>query len=311
MRLALIGLAVAVLAFSCWMSLSENPESAPSAAIVAIKPPKPATAVTPSREAPRLDPVQEAAIKAREQRVISADAPVAPTGTSPTPNATMRNEPAPILPVPAAPADDSRPYLGIIPAEGPTFEQLKAHLDVPCEGGTLVMEVVEGSPASGRFQAKDIITSLNGRAIKDGEELRALLNDRKPGESVLFDVIRRNSPLTLRVNLGETPEEPQHADSGAWLGVLLTEADLLMDTLQAQKDFKGGVCVQNVAEGSVALKEGLAPGDVILEFNGQALRSLVDLQEHLRKTGWNSTFNLTVLHKGRERLISTFIQKSE
>ncbi|MGE4159772.1 MAG: PDZ domain-containing protein [Planctomycetota bacterium] len=338
MRWMMLSLVVVVLAVSSWWVTVEDGEAPPAVARKTFVPPQPSTAVTPSRVAPKLDPAQEAALKAKEYKnTNTGTSPLAPDSTQPA-TASADAVPGTLLPAKAGPPDDSRPYLGIVPSESPSFEQLKAHLHVPCDGGTIIAEVAEGSPSFDRFKAFDIITSINGLSIKSGDELRVLLNDRRPGENILFDVIRRDSPVTVRITLGNVPEElkkmdesksdlapeelemqhkkiasiksQEQPDSGAWLGVVVTESDRLLETLQVHRGFSGGVCVQNVVENSVALKEGIAPGDVILEFNGTPLNHLADLQERLRNTGWNTNFSLTLLHQGQHRTITTFIPKS-
>lgn len=302
-RMIVIFLVAVVLAFSLWILLSEDPPTTPNATIVAIEPSKPAMAVTPSREVPRLDPTQEVNLKATEQDAFSAEAPATP------PNA-------------------AGPNLGILPAEDLTFDQLKAHLNIHFEGGAIVIgttanDITEGSLTSDRLRANDIIISINGITFKNSEELRTLLNGMKSGEDVLFHVIRHNSPLIIRVTLDWTSEELRPLDKtddefstqemvlNQNLAVTVSETDLLMETLEDQLDFEGGVIVQNMEEISVAQKEQLVPGDVILKFNDQTICELDELQEHLNKTGWNSTFTLTVLHKGQKRVITTSIPKEQ
>jgi S1-C subfamily serine protease len=89
--------------------------------------------------------------------------------------------------------------------------------------GVLVEEVQAGSPASdaglrgGDHEAiderdgsvvvlgGDVITKVNGHAVKSMEDIHSLLGSLRPGQKVAVELKRENKPLDVTVQLGERP----------------------------------------------------------------------------------------------------------
>ncbi|KAL3146385.1 hypothetical protein ABBQ32_003070 [Trebouxia sp. C0010 RCD-2024] len=101
-----------------------------------------------------------------------------------------------------------RPVLGITIAPPQTVRQLGLE-------GILVLEAPAGSPAnqagikgtfrdnSGRLVLGDILTGINGKAIKLQKDLFAALDDLKPGDKVDLDIVREGKQEQVSVTLGE------------------------------------------------------------------------------------------------------------
>ena len=112
-------------------------------------------------------------------------------------------------------------YLGV--ATTRIYPQLARHFGLPVQSGAWVQEVVPGGPADDaglragtrtrRFQARtvsdggDIITAVDGRALKDEEALGVQLLALRPGQDVTLRVYRDGKPRNVRVTLGERPRE--------------------------------------------------------------------------------------------------------
>jgi S1-C subfamily serine protease len=72
------------------------------------------------------------------------------------------------------------------------------------EYGLLIVKVDEGSPAQqGGILLGDILVTLDGRAIKDSEDLQLLLSGERVGKAVPINVIRGSALHTLNVIIGE------------------------------------------------------------------------------------------------------------
>ncbi|HEY0869237.1 MAG TPA: trypsin-like peptidase domain-containing protein [Acidothermaceae bacterium] len=72
-------------------------------------------------------------------------------------------------------------------------------------GGALVEAVQPGSPAAtAGIQAGDLITSINGKAIADGNALQQAIRAEKAGTTVTVGITRNGSPTTLKATLGTT-----------------------------------------------------------------------------------------------------------
>ncbi|HSK16344.1 MAG TPA: trypsin-like peptidase domain-containing protein [Gaiellaceae bacterium] len=95
---------------------------------------------------------------------------------------------------------------------------------LPVDEGVLIVSVVPGSPADeaglegGSQQVivdgtsyvlgGDIVTTADGRAVADPDELRRLIMDKKPGETMTLDVQRDDTQRTVSVTLGRQPSQP-------------------------------------------------------------------------------------------------------
>ena len=115
-------------------------------------------------------------------------------------------------------------YLG---AETQTLTPVVARaLELPIERGALVVRVVRGSPAAraglqgGTRQVVignaiviiggDVVTAVDGQAIRDSEDLRRLIRKRQPGDRMQLEVLRPNRQgefkrSEVEIKLGELP----------------------------------------------------------------------------------------------------------
>ena len=153
------------------------------------------------------------------------------------------------------------------------------------QSGITVSSVVAGSPADrAGLKVGDTIVSVDGKQIKNGDELVADIASRKPGTKVNLGYVRNGKKEETAVTvadraklfasrLGEEEEsggesQPKQSKLGATVRPLTPEmADRL--NVPAGK----GVVVQDVKPGSFADDVGLTRGDVILEINKQTVNS--------------------------------------
>ncbi len=151
--------------------------------------------------------------------------------------------------------------------------------------GVTVSNVISGSPADqAGLKIGDTITSVDGKALKSGDDLVADIASRKPGSKAKLSFIRngKKDETTVTIadrsklfasRLGEEDdnqeaEEPKPSKFGVSVrGITADLADRL--NLTAGK----GVVVQDVKQGSFAEDLGLNRGDVILEVNKQPVNS--------------------------------------
>ncbi|NVB80179.1 MAG: PDZ domain-containing protein [Kofleriaceae bacterium] len=100
----------------------------------------------------------------------------------------------------------SRGYLGIGIATVNTA--IAKEYKLPASRGVLVASVEDGSPAAKAGLAEgDIITAINGTAVKTDDSLKNTIAMIKPGTTVDLDVIHMNSKsATVKVKLTELPD---------------------------------------------------------------------------------------------------------
>jgi len=148
------------------------------------------------------------------------------------------------------------------------------------KNGVLVQAVTSGGPADkAGLKPRDIIVSIDGRPIKDGNDLVAEIASRHPGSSVRIGYMRDDKPGDVSVTIGDRDkvfteqaendeqEQPEKGDpSENKLGIAVRE----ITPATAAKLGTGGVVVQAVRPGSFGDQQGLEPGLVITRINKQA-----------------------------------------
>src|SRR5579872_6854898 len=153
------------------------------------------------------------------------------------------------------------------------------------QGGITISSVVPGSPAErAGLKVGDTIFAVDGKSIKNGDELVSDIAGRKPGSKVTLGYFRNGKKDEAAVTvadraklfasrLGEQEEggeqsTPKQSKLGA------TVRDLTPDMADRLNVPSGqGVVVQEVKPGSFADDVGLTRGDVILEINKQKVNS--------------------------------------
>jgi S1-C subfamily serine protease len=116
-----------------------------------------------------------------------------------------------------------RAFLGI--GGSTVTEELARTFRLPVDSGVLVENVGDGTAAADAgLQAGtdttvvagesytlggDLIVALGGKRVASLEELRDLLADHKPGDTVKLQVYRGSKSMTVDVTLGRQPKSPQ------------------------------------------------------------------------------------------------------
>ena len=77
------------------------------------------------------------------------------------------------------------------------------YLAIPAE--VTVASITKGLPAAGVLQRGDVITSVDGTAIKDSIDLRAAIAPRKPGTEIILDYTRDGAARTATLETAANP----------------------------------------------------------------------------------------------------------
>ena len=156
--------------------------------------------------------------------------------------------------------------------------------------GALVSSVdPDGPGAKAGLQVGDIITKYNGRDVDRSGELPMLVAETAPGKTASIEVWRNRSAKTLTVStyegkaraeeVAENDDDNAAPNSGR-LG--LAVRPLAPEERGAGKS-RGGVLVQQAT--GAAARAGIQQGDVVLSVNGNAVKSVEDLRDHVKKAG--------------------------
>jgi len=151
--------------------------------------------------------------------------------------------------------------------------------------GVTVANVVAGTPAeTAGIKVGDTITSVDGKPVKNGEELVADIASRRPGTKVELGFIRNGKKQDATVTVGdraklfaarlgeedEGNEEtaPKESKLGVSVRAVTNEIADRLDIAAGK-----GVIVQDVKPNSFADDVGLIRGDIVLEVNKQPVNS--------------------------------------
>ena len=148
------------------------------------------------------------------------------------------------------------------------------------KNGVLVQRVRPGGPADkGGVKVGDIVTTIDGRSIKDGDDLVNEIASRRPGSTIRLGYMRdgKQGDTTITIgdrdkvfaDLGTEQAEASPDDKGdageAKLGIVVRDAS----PSTTAKLHTPGVVVQSVRSGSFADLQQLEPGLVIVRINKQ------------------------------------------
>ena len=151
--------------------------------------------------------------------------------------------------------------------------------------GAMVDEPQNGSPAAkAGIESGDVVTALDGTAIKDSRDLAQKVAMLAPGTSVKLDVLHKGESKTVTVTLGELPnrrqanaesEQSQQESGSPYLGLTLAPAD------EVAGSGEKGVVVTGVDPEGQAAEHGFQSGDVILAVGGKAVDKPSDVRKAL------------------------------
>jgi serine protease Do len=133
--------------------------------------------------------------------------------------------------------------------------------------GVTVSDVTPGSPAEqGGLKIGDTIVSVDGKAVKNGDELVSDIASRKPGSKVTIGFIRNGKKQDAQITV---------ADRAKLYAARLGDEEQNAEDMASRLDVPAGkgVIVQDVKSGSFAEDVGISRGDVILEVNKQAVNN--------------------------------------
>ncbi len=148
------------------------------------------------------------------------------------------------------------------------------------KNGVLVQEVQPGGPADkAGLKPGDILTSIDGRSIKDGDDLVNEIASRRPGSTARIGYLRDGKQADTTVTIGDRDKvfadlngqqsnaapDNQGEVGESTLGIVVREAS----QATTAKINASGVVIQSVRTGSFADLQGLAPGLVITHINKQ------------------------------------------
>ncbi|MBF0104726.1 MAG: Do family serine endopeptidase [Deltaproteobacteria bacterium] len=171
--------------------------------------------------------------------------------------------------------------------------------------GVFVLDVVPNGPAErAGIKQGDIITKLNGGTIVNKQTLPNLVAHFLPGTEVLLTVLRADSPVDIKVALGDLDnpnkayiypigDEDNQTDR-AMIGIDVRDLET-----GDHKEMTAGVFITKVHDGSVASQIGLKRGDIIVTLADEKTDVVKDFKKRLKKIQQGGVIKLQVVRENK------------
>ena len=188
-----------------------------------------------------------------------------------------------------------RGYLGVY-IQDLDVNKAKA-LGIQNQKGAFISMIVEDSPAyKSGLREKDVIISLNSKPIEGSNQLRNDVSAMRPGDTVIFDVIRDELHQSIPVILGERPDENNLASA--------FNKDKKYDLigLIVSENIKGtGIIIDKVNPESEAYKNNLRKKDVITEIGKTTINNIDDYYVEIEKYSIGDAIMIRLIRDGNPR----------
>jgi serine protease Do len=187
------------------------------------------------------------------------------------------------------------------------------------EGALVAEPQANGPAAKAGIESGDVITAVNGEAVKDARELARTIGGLAPGNAVKLNVLHKGQDKVVNLTLGQLPNSVEaKADTddsdkgGATKG---TDVPRLGLTLAPANSVAGagkdGVVVTEVDPKSAAAERGFKEGDVILEVAGKNVTNAGDVREAINaaRTDNKNSVLMRIKSGGSSRFVAVPLAK--
>ena len=187
------------------------------------------------------------------------------------------------------------------------------------EGALVAEPQANGPAAKAGIESGDVITAVNGDAVKDARELARTIGALAPGNAVKLNVLHKGQDKVINLTLGQLPNtveakaDNDNSDKGGAtkgtdvpkLGLTLAPANSVAG---AGKD---GVVITEVDPKSAAAERGFKEGDVILEVAGKSVTNAGDVREAINaaRTDNKNSVLMRVKSGGSSRFVAVPLAK--
>ena len=205
-----------------------------------------------------------------------------------------------------APRRVTRAWLGIT-AQAMTQDAARS-LGLAAPSGLLVSAIHPASPAlKAGMKAGDVITAINGRAVRDMAEMNFRLATLPLGSVVEFTLLRQGKTLALSVRADAPPDEPPRQETALagphpLDGATAARLNPALAVELGMEADSAGVAITKVDPRGRAARY-LMPGDIVVSVNGDAIEDVPDLQQNLRASAGRNAWSVVLDRGGRRTQI--------
>jgi len=158
--------------------------------------------------------------------------------------------------------------------------------------GVFVLSVAPGGPSDkAGIKDGDVVVAINGKTVRDGNQLTGMVTSTPVGNSIDVTVVREGKRQNIKVQVAdlaqifpdrfgsgsEATEEKQEGTSVSFGMTIETLTERQIETLGIKE--KGGVRVMEVEPNSFAEDIRLQKGDVIIAIAGQHVNNIEDVKK--------------------------------
>jgi serine protease Do len=169
---------------------------------------------------------------------------------------------------------------------------IAAALGMPDAIGAMVAVVAPDGPAArAHLQPGDVILGFDGRMVSDMKSFPRMVEDSGVGDAAVIDFWRGGHQASATLTIADEPATPPAPPapkpapppappapaSVAGLGLTLSDLTPSLQTKFNLPSDTQGVVITSVAPNSVAARQGLAAGDVIVELGGAPVGRIGDV----------------------------------
>ncbi len=164
--------------------------------------------------------------------------------------------------------------------------------------GVLVENILAGNtPAQGKLQPGDIITSMQGKPVNNVQQLRNIVAATSPGSELPVTVFRKGQPTDVSIKIGEQPDDlttvlgrsgtlprqPGKAGATEALGMSLQTPTEELIKQFGLGDEREGALVTSVQPRSASARAGLQRGDLITHVGDQRVKNAQETVDAIKK----------------------------
>ncbi|MDR1542830.1 MAG: Do family serine endopeptidase [Prevotellaceae bacterium] len=144
--------------------------------------------------------------------------------------------------------------------------------------GAYVAAVNDNSAAKdGGVKEGDVITEVNGVAVKSVAQLQEQVGRFRPGDEIKIKVVRKNKEIELNIKL-KNRSGNTNIVKGADISTLGAEFEEVSATLKYRLGFNSGVSVKSVSKNGAFAKAGIEKGFIVLKINRQTISSANEIE---------------------------------
>ena len=178
----------------------------------------------------------------------------------------------------------TRSYIGV--QVQPVSAGIAESLGLKNAAGALVDEAKADTPAAkAGIEPGDVITAVNGNAVKDSRTLAREISGMAPGSTAKLDILRKGEQKSITVTVAAMPDSQKQAsaderDTGSARGTPRLGLSVAPASDVAGAGNKG-VVVTAVDPDGPAAEHGVQSGDVILDVGGKSVGNVTELRSAL------------------------------